>query len=95
MENFSWGVDFHGFACAMRQNRVVIPKPPTEYINDSFIIFKQAGIHCIRFPVYWESYETNPEGFNQELDRLIFVASVIVVILPAYLLEIILFHSIQ
>ena len=67
MENFLYGVNLHGFACAIRQNRVVTPKPPTEYINDSFNILKQAGIQCIRLPVYWESYEKNPEEFNQDL----------------------------
>ncbi|MGB8034620.1 MAG: cellulase family glycosylhydrolase, partial [Nitrososphaeraceae archaeon] len=70
MENFLYGVNLHGFACAIRQNRVVTPKPPTEYINDSFNILKQAGIQCIRLPVYWESYEKNPEEFNQELDSI-------------------------
>ena len=72
MENFLWGVNFLGFACATRQNRVVTPKHPTEYVNDSFKIFKQAGIQCIRFPVYWESYEKNPYEFNQELDSIFF-----------------------
>jgi hypothetical protein len=39
-------------------------------INDSFKIFKEAGIQCIRFPLYWECYEKNPEAFNQELDNI-------------------------
>jgi hypothetical protein len=70
MENFQWGVNFHGFSCASRQNGGIIPQPPNDYMDDSFKIFKQAGIQCIRFPLYCESYERNPEGFNQELDSV-------------------------
>lgn len=70
LENFLWGVNFHGFGCASYQNHSRVPTPPTEYIADSFKIFKEAGIRCIRFPLYWESYEKNPEEFNQELDNV-------------------------
>jgi Cellulase (glycosyl hydrolase family 5) len=70
MENFLLGVNFHGCGCASYQNRSVTPKPPNGYITDSFKIFKEAGIQCIRFPLYWESYEKNPEEFNQELDNI-------------------------
>ena len=75
MENFLWGVNFHGFSCALRQNGQVTPSlpqqlPPDEYMDDSFRIFKQSGIQCIRVPLYWESYERNPECFNQELDSI-------------------------
>ena len=70
MEHFLWGVNFHGFLCALRQNGRAIQQPPNDYIDDSFKIFNQAGIQCIRFPLYWESYERNPEGFNQELDSI-------------------------
>lgn len=72
MENFLLGVNFHGFLCALRQNGWVTPsslpqQPPENYIEDSFRIFEQSGIKCIRVPLYWESYERNPECFNQEL----------------------------
>lgn len=70
MENFLLGVNFHGWGYASYQNRSVTPKPPNGYINDSFKIFKEAGIQCIRFPLYWECYEKNPEVFNQELDNI-------------------------
>lgn len=63
-----FGINFHGFKCATYQNRPNTPTPPNSYIDDSFRIFSQAGIKCIRFPVYWESYEKNPEDFNQEID---------------------------
>ena len=73
MENFLLGVNFHGFLCALRQNGWVTPssslpqQPPDNYMEDSFRIFEQSGIKCIRVPLYWESYERNPECFNQEL----------------------------
>ena len=73
MENFLLGVNFHGFLCALRQNGWVTPssslpqQPPDNYMEDSFRIVEQSGIKCIRFPLYWESYERNPECFNQEL----------------------------
>jgi len=73
MENFLLGVNFHGFLCASRQNGWLTPsslpqqQPPDDYMEDSFRIFKQSGIKCIRVPLYWESYERNPECFNQEL----------------------------
>jgi hypothetical protein len=67
MENFLLGVNFHGWGYASYQNRSVTPKPPNGYINDSFKIFKEAGIQCIRFPLYWESYEKNPEVLTRNL----------------------------
>lgn len=77
MENFLLGVNFHGFSCALRQNGKVTPsslpqqqQPPDDYLEDSFRIFKQSQIRCIRVPLYWESYENNPECFNQELDSI-------------------------
>jgi hypothetical protein len=70
MESFLLGVNFQGCACASYQNRLVTPTPPNEYITDSFKIFKKAGIQCIRFPLYWESYEKDPEEFNEELDKI-------------------------
>ena len=75
MENFLLGVNFHGFSCALRQNGEVTPssqpqQPPDDYMDDSFRIFEQSGVQCIRVPLYWESYERNPECFNQEIDSI-------------------------
>ena len=70
MENFLLGVNFQGCGCASYQNCSVTQKPTNGYIPDSFKIFKEAGIQCIRFPLYWESYEKNSEAFNQELDNI-------------------------
>ena len=68
LDDFLLGVNFHGFSCASHQNNSHDLKPPKEYISDSFKIFKEARIQYIRFPLYWESYEKNPEGFIEELD---------------------------
>lgn len=74
LESFLLGVNFHGFGCASHQNNSRDPKPPTEYIADSFKIFKEAGIQCIRFPLYWESYEKSPQEFIGELDNVSSIA---------------------
>ena len=68
LDGFLLGVNFHGFSCASHQNNSHDLKPPKEYISDSFKIFKETRIQYIRFPLYWESYEKNPEGFIEELD---------------------------
>jgi hypothetical protein len=63
------GINFHGFKCACYQNRS-LDDPPENYISDSFKIFSENGLNCIRIPVYWESYEKDPDGFIQELDTI-------------------------
>lgn len=70
LENFLFGVNFNGFRCATYQNRSVTPEPPNNYVDDSFRIFSEVGMNCIRIPMYWESYENNPEEFIQELDEI-------------------------
>lgn len=67
---FLVGLNFHGINCASYQNRPLPIQPPKDYINDSFKIFSQAGIQCIRFPLYWESYERDPLEFIHELDNI-------------------------
>jgi cellulase (glycosyl hydrolase family 5) len=74
LESFLLGVNFHGFGCASHQNNSRDPKPPKAYMADSFKIFKEAGIQCIRFPLYWESYEKNSEEFIEELDNVSSIA---------------------
>ena len=70
LDGFLLGVNFHGYSCASHQTNSHDSQPPKEYISDSFKIFKDAGIQCIRFPLYWESYEKNPEAFIEELDTV-------------------------
>lgn len=64
------GVNFHGFRCAVYQNRPNTSEPPNNYIDDSFKAFSQSGINSIRVPLYWESYENDPQGFMEEIDYI-------------------------
>jgi hypothetical protein len=63
------GVNFQAFKCACYQNRL-LPAPPINYINDSFKIFSESGLNCVRIPIYWESYELDKEAFKEELDNI-------------------------
>jgi hypothetical protein len=63
------GVNFDGFKVSDYQNRSKLI-PPQRYIQDSFKIFQEHGIDIVRIPVYWESYEKDPEGFIQELNLI-------------------------
>ncbi|HJT47819.1 MAG TPA: hypothetical protein VJ729_06515 [Nitrososphaeraceae archaeon] len=74
MKEFLRGVNFCGIACAARQNGEDTSQLSNDYIDDSFKIFKQIGIQCVRVPLYWESHEKNPDAFNQELDHISSVA---------------------
>ena len=64
------GINFHGYKCASYQSRPNTRVPPEKYIDDSFNIFSQTGLKCIRVPIYWESYERNPQEFNEEIDNI-------------------------
>lgn len=60
------GVNFDGFKISDYQNRSK-PLPPRDYIQDSFKIFVENKVDILRIPVYWESYEKDPNAFLQEL----------------------------
>ena len=64
------GVNFQGFKCADYQNRLGLIQPPKNYISDSFKIFAENGLNCVRVPVYWESFEKDQPGFKGELDNI-------------------------
>lgn len=68
MNSFLLGINFNCIWCAKYQNRSSMPIPPDNYIDDSFKIFQEEGINCIRIPIYWESYEYNTKEFLEELD---------------------------
>ena len=70
MTSFLRGVNFNCIWCAKYQNRSTIPIPPDNYIEDSFKIFQEEGINCIRIPIYWESYEKNTNEFLNELNLI-------------------------
>jgi Cellulase (glycosyl hydrolase family 5) len=60
------GVNFHGYKSSSYQNRFT-PPPPKNYIDDSFRIFADSGITCVRVTFYWESWELNREQCLDDL----------------------------
>ena len=63
------GVNFHGYESSSYQNRST-PHPPENYIEDSFRIFADSGITCIRVTFYWESWELNREKCLNDLGAI-------------------------
>ena len=63
------GVNFHGYESSSYQNRST-PPPPENYIEDSFRIFADSGITCVRVTSYWESWELDREKCLDELDTI-------------------------
>jgi endonuclease/exonuclease/phosphatase family metal-dependent hydrolase len=63
------GLNFDGIKVSDYQNRSK-PLPPQEYMQDSFKIFLKHGIEAVRIPVYWESYEKDPDSFIEELNLI-------------------------
>ena len=70
-KNFSKpvGVNFHGFGSAMYQNGTT-PLPPQNYIEDSFRIFADNSISCVRVTHYWESWELDASQCYQDLNAI-------------------------
>jgi hypothetical protein len=64
--NLQIGINFHGVGSALYQNGSN-RDPPHKYIDDSFRIFSESGISCIRVTFYWESFEVNREQFMADL----------------------------
>ncbi|MDP8906636.1 MAG: cellulase family glycosylhydrolase, partial [Thermoproteota archaeon] len=63
------GVNFDAIKISAHQNREMI-SPPNNYIGDSFRIFVECGLNCVRIPFYWESFEKDPNGFIKELETI-------------------------
>lgn len=64
------GVNFDGIKISDRQNRQSERTPPLNYIADSFKIFAENGLNCVRVPFYWESFEKDPPGFMREIELI-------------------------
>jgi len=63
------GVNFHGYGSSIYQNRDT-PKPPENYVNDSFATFSKYGLTCVRVSLYWESWEFNKNQFEADLEAI-------------------------
>jgi hypothetical protein len=64
------GVAMKGAYVSVKQNNYDVPSPPSNYIDDSFRLISQAGLNHVRFLIYWEAYEVNPEAFMKEIQSV-------------------------
>jgi hypothetical protein len=56
-----------GAYVSVKQNNYDVPSPPPNYIDNSFKLISEAGLNHVRFLIYWEAYEMNPEAFMNEI----------------------------
>ncbi len=63
------GVNFHSYGSSAYQNRYT-PLPPRNYVEDSFKIFADNQITCIRVTIFWESYELDLHQFSEDLNLI-------------------------
>lgn len=61
------GVAMKGAYVSVKQNNYDVPSPPPNYIDNSFKLISEAGLNHVRFLIYWEAYEMNPEAFMNEI----------------------------
>ena len=64
------GVVMKGAYTSVKENNYDAPSPPPNYINDSFKMISEAGLDHVRFLLYWEAYEKNPELFMKEIESV-------------------------
>ena len=64
------GVVMKGAYVSVKENNYDAPSPPPNYINDSFKMISEAGLDHVRFLLYWEAYEKNPELFMKEIESV-------------------------
>jgi hypothetical protein len=64
------GVAMKGAYVSVKQNNYDVPSPPPNYIDDSFKLISQAGLNHVRFLIYWEAYEMNPDAFMKEIQSV-------------------------
>jgi hypothetical protein len=64
------GVAMKGAYVSVKQNNYDVPSPPPNYIDDSFKLISEAGLNHVRFLIYWEAYEMNPDAFMKEIQSV-------------------------
>jgi hypothetical protein len=62
-------INFHSYGPSRYQNKTT-PLPPLNYVEDSFRIFAESGITCIRVPISWESWELDSNQFYEDLNLI-------------------------
>ena len=64
------GVNMKGlYTSTIHKNLSSIPFPHN-YYNDSFKLIKSAGMNHIRYVLYWQAYENDPQSFIRELQTV-------------------------
>jgi Cellulase (glycosyl hydrolase family 5) len=64
------GAVMKGGVTDQKQVRNDTSLPPANYFDESFKLIKDAGLNHVRFLLYWESYEKNPQAFMNELEQV-------------------------
>lgn len=64
------GVVMKGGVTDQKQVRNDTSLPPANYFDESFKLIKDAGLNHVRFLLYWEAYEKNPQAFMNELEQV-------------------------
>ena len=65
------GMNMRGYYTTMSEQREVKFNFPSNYYEQSFKIFSQAGIEFVRYVFFWESYEKDPFSFMSEFRLLL------------------------
>ena len=68
------GVNMRGFSTNLQYERYPDSVFPQNYYENSFRLISQAGMNLVRYLIYWEAYEKNPEMFMNELETVAKVA---------------------
>jgi len=64
------GVNMKGlYTSTIHKNLSSIPFPDN-YYSDSFKLIKSAGMNHIRYVLYWQAYENDPQSFIEELETV-------------------------
>ena len=64
------GMNMRGYYTTMSEQREVKFNFPSDYYEQSFKIFSQAGIEFVRYVFFWESYEKDPFSFMSEIETV-------------------------
>jgi hypothetical protein len=68
------GVNMRGLYTNLQYERYPDSVFPQDYYENSFRIISDAGMNLVRYLLYWEAYEKNPEMFMNELETVAKVA---------------------
>jgi hypothetical protein len=64
------GVNMKGMYTSLNYERFPNITITSNYYDESFKLIKKIGMNHVRYVLYWEAYENNPELFLQELENV-------------------------